>query len=188
MVACKKEGFTLIELIVVIIIIGILASIAVSTMMDLRAKAIVSEAILGIGTIRISISQYLVEKDFTTAPGSGGGWGKTVTPENAAYFPGLSLRNAQSQYLSPATDGAPPSLDGTYFSQDCYLLKYQLTANVGIVIYVKAEDGNQATKSADTISTTDGPWAYICYYVSTAKFKQFNWSKTGFPEDDGYKE
>ena len=57
----SKHGFTLIELIIVIVIIGILASIAAPMMGNMKKKAIVSEAIAALGTIRSAEMAYYAE-------------------------------------------------------------------------------------------------------------------------------
>jgi len=57
----SKKGFTLIELIIVVIIVGILAAIAAPMMSSNVAKARRSEAVAAVGTLRTAARLYYVE-------------------------------------------------------------------------------------------------------------------------------
>ena len=58
-----KKGFTLLEILVVIIIIGILATLALPQYMKTTKKARVSEAISNIGSIKGAEIRYYQEND-----------------------------------------------------------------------------------------------------------------------------
>jgi prepilin-type N-terminal cleavage/methylation domain-containing protein len=57
-----KKGFTLVELMVVVIIVGILAAVAVPLMSANRDKAIASEAVAAIGSVNTAARLYFVEQ------------------------------------------------------------------------------------------------------------------------------
>lgn len=54
----RKKGFTLLELLVVVIIIGILASIAMPQYTSTIEKARSGEAMINIGAIRVALDRY----------------------------------------------------------------------------------------------------------------------------------
>ncbi len=59
----NKKGFTLIELMIVVAIIGILAAIAIPNFMNYQCKAKQSEAKSNLGTIRTNQEAYRAEYD-----------------------------------------------------------------------------------------------------------------------------
>jgi type IV pilus assembly protein PilA len=63
----NKKGFTLIELMIVVAIIGILAAIAIPNFMNYQCKARQSEAKTALGTLRTLQEAYFAEYDTYTA-------------------------------------------------------------------------------------------------------------------------
>ena len=59
----SKKGFTLIELMIVVAIIGILAAIAIPNFMNYQCKAKQSEAKSSLGSIRVAQEAYFAEHD-----------------------------------------------------------------------------------------------------------------------------
>ena len=69
-----QKGFTLIELMIVVAIIGILAAVALPAYQDYTIKARVSEGILAVSGCRTSITETYQTGTFANAPGANG-WG-----------------------------------------------------------------------------------------------------------------
>ena len=75
-----QKGFTLIELMIVVAIIGILAAVALPAYQDYTARAKLSEVILAASACRTSITE--IYQSGGTAPGVNG-WGCEVTAGGA---------------------------------------------------------------------------------------------------------
>jgi type IV pilus assembly protein PilA len=78
-----QQGFTLIELMIVVAIIGILAAVALPAYQDYTIKARVSEAILATSQCRTAVSE--VYQTGTTTSGGANAWGCESTTTGTKY-------------------------------------------------------------------------------------------------------
>ena len=69
----KQKGFTLIELMIVVAIIGVLAAIAIPQYQNYVARAQVSEALVLMSAAKTGVAEYAMVKDaFPTSNGDAG--------------------------------------------------------------------------------------------------------------------
>src|SRR5512139_2488457 len=85
----KREGFTLIELMIVVAIIGILAAIAIPNFIKFQLRSKAGEGKVNLAAIRTAEESYFAEAgtymDFPAAPAAFGG--QLKTPFNTAGCP-----------------------------------------------------------------------------------------------------
>ena len=132
-----KKGFTLVELMVVILIVGILAAVAIPMMQGRIDKAKWSEGNAAAGTIRTAIRAYAAETSVTTATG----------------LVGNTLDDADTQAALgfDATD-----LTGTYFLPSSYEIT-SVNAN-GIASITVSGDAVADSPSGEYLLEEDGDW------------------------------
>ncbi len=151
------KGFTLIELIVVIIIISILVAVAFPTFGSIKARAIATEAIMGIAAIRQVVRQYSME-----------------------YSEAIEI-NLNGPSYTPASASAsikPNDFEGIYFSKECYS-GFKLVAQSGYgVCYFNP---NQSSKKDMVNAMKDGPGDASIKIDESGKITQSNFSRSGYP-------
>lgn len=101
----KRKGFTLIELMIVIFIVGILAAVAIPIMRGRIDSAKWSEGLSGAANIRSAARAFCAERDST--------WGGVWANVSFADL-GFNVVNG--------ADG--DDLDGKYFTSECYTIAF----------------------------------------------------------------
>jgi type IV pilus assembly protein PilA len=105
-----QKGFTLIELMIVVAIIGILAAVALPAYQDYTIRAKMSEVILAMSACRTSITEVYQSGGVATM--SANGWGCEIAPSQATkYVAEVSTSangaiTAKVRSISPSVDNS----------------------------------------------------------------------------------
>jgi prepilin-type N-terminal cleavage/methylation domain-containing protein len=105
----NQRGFTLVELMIVVTIVGVLATVAIPMYQEVPERSKSTEAVTALGLIRSAMRIYYVEHG---------------TFANAAIF--TNGAQVTSGGLLGVTDG---DLAGRYFSSECYTFNGAPTSN-----------------------------------------------------------
>ena len=136
----SRKGFTLVELMVVILIVGILAAVAIPLMQGRIDKAKWSEANATAGTIRTAVRAYCAETSVAVA--------------QANVVTALSVGATRSYLGFSDTD-----LDGTHFSTGDYTITAISATGIATVSVTPTAAEIAAGAPAGTyILRPDGSW------------------------------
>lgn len=128
-----KSGFTLVELMVVAIIVGILMSVAVPMMLGNKKKAMATEGQTGLGVIRSALQIYKVE--------------------NGQYPDSESGKTMDQVTVLMVKSG---DLDGTYFKTDGYRLTTVTMSNFNLTATGYTNDASGETVTLDSAGNWGG--------------------------------
>jgi len=88
----QQSGFTLIELMIVVAIIGILAAVALPAYQDYTVRSKVSEVILAASACRTSVTEYI--QAGSGRPSAANGYGCESTSPTSQYVASISTTTA----------------------------------------------------------------------------------------------
>ena len=88
-----QQGFTLIELMIVVAIIGVLAAVALPAYQDYTKRAQMSEVILAASSCRTAITETVQSTTGTTLPAANA-WGCESTTSSSKYVASITTSNA----------------------------------------------------------------------------------------------
>lgn len=88
-----QQGFTLIELMIVVAIIGILAAIAIPAYQDYTVRAKVSEALVAAGPAKMSVSEFYLSEGHLPANATSAGFSTNLDTKyvDSVTYDGLTI-------------------------------------------------------------------------------------------------
>ena len=112
MPAMAQKGFTLIELMIVVAIIGILAAVALPAYQDYTARAKITEVNLQVGACKNAVSEFLQANGTFPANANAAGCNSTIATKYMAA--GLAVDSTTGKITSGAIQATGTAADGKH--------------------------------------------------------------------------
>jgi type IV pilus assembly protein PilA len=101
-----QQGFTLIELMIVVAIVGILAAIAIPAYSDYIVRSKVSEAVAGLGACKTSVSEFIGTKGAALLTAANAG-----CTDIATQYAGIPVVTAVTGLITITVTGTNSGMD-----------------------------------------------------------------------------
>ncbi len=148
-----KKGFTLIELMIVVAIIGILAAIAIPNFLRYQAKSKQSEAKTNLGALGTTAEAYRAENDTYVANKAQLAWVPQGQNRYTYYYNSFIV---YSSYMDPTTSTRPTWPTGSYVASATASQNTYTSIAAGIISTSGSDDEWTFTDRRDLLNPKNG--------------------------------